>query len=223
MHRKRPSPILLTVFLAVSGIFFGGCAGQRKALEQELALREETIQELKNQNAELQAKLAEKDAEAAAEIRRLQDSKQLLESALAGTGAVVKIRGSHLAISLPSVKLFGPGQYKLKRGAKKPLSKIARAIKNNFPSATIRVEGHTDNRPIKKLKNKFKSNWELSAARAASVLHFFIDNGYINPKRIYLAGFGEYHPVSSNKTTSGRQRNRRVEIVILTGEDMGSI
>lgn len=223
MPTRCLSPILLAALVAIAGTFFSGCAGQRKALEQEVAQRDETIQELQGQNAELQARLAEKDAEAAAEIARLQDSKQALETALAGTGAVVKMRGTHLAVSLPSVKLFGPGQYKLKRGAKKPLSKIARVIKSNFPSAVIRVEGHTDNRPIKKLKDRFKSNWELSAARAASVLHFFIDRGYVDPKRIYLAGFGEYHPVSSNKTASGRQRNRRVEIVILTGEGMGGI
>lgn len=224
MSIKRSASVLLTAAAVVfAGMFLGGCAGQRKALEQELAQQEETLQELQRQNAELQARLEEKDAEAAAEMASLQDSKQMLESALQGTGAAVKTSGSELAISLPSVKLFGPGQYELKKGAKKALSKIARVLNSNFPSARIRVEGHTDNSPIKKLKDKFESNWELSAARAASVLHFFIDEGHIDPKRIYLAGFGEYRPVSSNKTASGRERNRRVEIVVLTGEVTGGI
>ncbi|MFQ5861911.1 MAG: OmpA family protein [Candidatus Brocadiales bacterium] len=218
MPIKRSSSVLLTAsVIAFMGIFFSGCAGQQKALEQELAQREEDVQELQAQNAELQARLVEKDAEAAEELARLQDSRQTLEAALAGTGAAVKTRGSELVVSLPAVKLFGPGQYKLKRGAKRPLSEIAKVINGRFPSAMIRVEGHTDNTPIKKLKDKFESNWELSSARAASVLHFFIDKGRIDPKRVYLAGFGKYHPVSNNKTASGRQKNRRVEIVVLTG------
>ncbi|MFQ5956523.1 MAG: flagellar motor protein MotB, partial [Candidatus Brocadiales bacterium] len=217
------SAILAASIIVFAGIFFSGCAGQRKALEEELAQSGETVQELQRQNSELQARLAEKDAEAAEEIARLQDSRQMLESALQGTGIAVRTRGSELVISLPTVKFFGSGQYKLKRKARRPLSKVAKVINSNFPSAMIRVEGHTDNRPIKKLKEKFESNWELSAARAASVLHYFIDKGRIDPKRIYLAGFGEYHPITSNATAAGRQKNRRVEIVVLTGEAIGGI
>jgi chemotaxis protein MotB len=77
------------------------------------------------------------------------------------------------------------------------------------------VAGYTDNKPIKKLKKKFKSNWELSSARAGSVLHYLINKGHIKPQNIYLAGFGEYHPVSSNSTAAGRKKNRRVAIVVL--------
>ena len=77
----------------------------------------------------------------------------------------------------------------------------------------IRIEGHTDNVPIS--KSGWKSNWDLSAARAVSVLHYIVDEHNIEPTRLSATGYGEYHPVDSNETKEGRQRNRRVEIVIL--------
>ncbi|MEE9584033.1 MAG: flagellar motor protein MotB [Candidatus Brocadiales bacterium] len=202
--------------VAIAGIFFSGCASKRKALEQELAQRDQTILELEGDNEELRTQLVEEDVVVAEGETVLQDSRDMLMVALQGTGAGVETRGVNLVVSLPSVMLFGPGKYKLKKGAKGPLSKIARVIRDNFPTATIRVEGYTDNQPIKKLKDKFESNWELSAARAASVLHYLVDKGHIEPQNIYLAGFGEYHPIDSNATAAGRKKNRRVGIVVLT-------
>ena len=74
------------------------------------------------------------------------------------------------------------------------------------------IEGHTDNQPIK--YSGWKSNWELSAHRALSVLHHLKDTG-IAPERLSAIGYGEYRPVASNQSTQGQQLNRRVEIVIL--------
>lgn len=219
MPIKYPSSVFLTACIVmVGGMFLGGCAGQKKDLEQELAQREQAVQELQKQNEELQAQLAQKAA-ATEESPMLEESRRTLSAALEGTGADVGTSGSNLVISLPSVMLFGSGEYKLKEKAKKHLSKIAAVLRNNFPTATIRVEGYTDNQPIKKLKDKFESNWELSAARAASVLHYLVDQGHIDPSRIYLAGFGEYHPVAGNNTATGRAKNRRVGIVVLTKGD----
>jgi chemotaxis protein MotB len=75
----------------------------------------------------------------------------------------------------------------------------------------IRVEGHTDNVPISTLQ--FPSNWELSAARAASVVHFLMRLG-VAPSRLAAIGFGEHRPVADNGRDEGRQRNRRVTIVV---------
>jgi chemotaxis protein MotB len=83
----------------------------------------------------------------------------------------------------------------------------------NVPENQIGIEGHTDNEPIK--YSGWKSNWELSTARALSVLHYLIDEKGISPYRISAIGYGEYRPVTSNNTKEGRQLNRRVEIVIL--------
>ena len=87
----------------------------------------------------------------------------------------------------------------------------------------VGIEGHTDNVPIK--YSGWKSNWELSSARAMSVLHYLIDDHGINPPRLSATGYGEYHPVETNDTAEGRQKNRRVEIVILpkTTKQVGTV
>jgi len=76
-----------------------------------------------------------------------------------------------------------------------------------------RIEGHTDKVPIK--RSGWKSNWELSTARALSVLHYLEKDEGISPERLSAIGYGEYRPVASNDSRDGRKQNRRVEIVIL--------
>ena len=73
----------------------------------------------------------------------------------------------------------------------------------------IRVEGHTDNKPIN--TENFPSNWELSTTRAINVLRYFLAHGKIAPERMAAVGFGEYHPIASNDNPGGRKKNRRVE------------
>jgi chemotaxis protein MotB len=81
-------------------------------------------------------------------------------------------------------------------------------IAQNAPF-TVRVEGHTDNIPIN--TDKFPSNWELSTSRAVNVLRYFISKGKISAGRVAVVGFSQYHPVASNNTPAGREKNRRVE------------
>jgi chemotaxis protein MotB len=80
----------------------------------------------------------------------------------------------------------------------------------------IHVEGFTDNVPINNFE--FRSNWELSAARAASVVHLFTGLG-IDPQRMAAIGYGEFRPVDSNDAPEGRAKNRRVVLVIMSGAD----
>jgi chemotaxis protein MotB len=86
-------------------------------------------------------------------------------------------------------------------------------LAENVPENDIGIEGHTDNEPIR--YSGWKSNWELSTARALSVLHYLIDKKGISPLRVSAIGYGEYRPVASNVDKEGRRLNRRVEIVIL--------
>ena len=79
----------------------------------------------------------------------------------------------------------------------------------------MRVEGHTDGTPIH--TPKFASNWELSTARATSVVEFLVEHGGIAPARLSAAGYAEFHPVADNQDVSARFRNRRVDIIILNG------
>lgn len=82
----------------------------------------------------------------------------------------------------------------------------------------IRIEGHTDNRPINTWQ--FPSNWELSTARAVTVLRYLIEEKGFSPLKISAVGYGEYHPVDTNETAEGRARNRRVDFVITRSVDI---
>lgn len=77
----------------------------------------------------------------------------------------------------------------------------------------VRIEGHSDDIPIKNIR--FHSNWELSAARAASVVTYLIDTSRMDPVLLAAAGYGQYHPIAKNDTPEGRALNRRVDIVVV--------
>lgn len=113
-------------------------------------------------------------------------------------------------VEMNSNILFGSGSSDLEDEADGPLRALAGVLRT-LPNY-IDVEGHTDNVPIN--TKVFPSNWELSAARAASVVHLFSNNG-VAPKRMAAIGFAQYHPKASNETLAGRRANRRVVVVIL--------
>jgi len=113
-------------------------------------------------------------------------------------------------VTMKSKMLFESGSARLSRKALQALRKITRIIKPLTNS--IHVEGYTDNIPISTLF--FPSNWELSAARAASVVHLFSRFG-VAPSRLAAIGYGEHQPIADNMTEEGRSANRRIALVIL--------
>ncbi len=115
-----------------------------------------------------------------------------------------------LEIEINTSILFTSGSARLVDSAVPVLQKIARILKP-FPNP-INVEGFTDNRPIH--TPTYPSNWELSAARAASVVHLFTRAG-VDPRRMAAIGYGEYRPIADNSTAEGRSKNRRVVLAIL--------
>ena len=100
----------------------------------------------------------------------------------------------------------------MRKDAYLKLDKVADVLNTTVADLNVGIEGHTDNRPIK--RSGWKSNWELSTARALSVLHY-LSGKSVAESRLAAIGYGEYKPVASNDTKEGRQKNRRVEIVIL--------
>jgi len=116
-----------------------------------------------------------------------------------------------LVIRISESAFFDQGSADLKPEAMTVLDALSVILKS-IPNH-IRFEGHTDNQPIK--FSGWKSNWELSAARALSVLHYLADAGRLSPDRLSAIGYGEYRPVATNDAKEGRQLNRRVEVVIL--------
>ncbi len=109
--------------------------------------------------------------------------------------------------------LFASGSAEIKRQANSTLRLIGQQIKSKIKNDLnwqVRIEGHTDNIPIH--TPIYKSNWELSTARAVSVVRFYVERGLFKPDQLQAMGYGEFKPVSSNYTAWGRKQNRRVEI-----------
>jgi len=135
---------------------------------------------------------------------------QLTSQIEAGSLSVEKV-GEMIVLSIASQGSFESGSADLEQQFFSTLSEIGEVV--SAGSGSIRIEGHTDNIPIM-FSDRFESNWELSAARAASVASFFENELSINSSRIEVAGFGETVPIVSNETAVGRSTNRRIEIKI---------
>ncbi len=129
---------------------------------------------------------------------------------------ISQLKNQMTVIRLTSDVLFSPGSARINQDGQKVLSIIAESL-NAYPDRFISVEGHTDNVPIV-LNTRYASNWELSAARGLAAVNYFQQNSQVDPRRLKVVGYGQYHPVSSNKSAEGRQRNRRIEIKILPPE-----
>ncbi|MEK6635653.1 MAG: flagellar motor protein MotB [Planctomycetota bacterium] len=187
-----------------------GC-GELKKLRQENQQLNEQLSGLQQENAELSSKASRYENE----LNRLENSRRDLEAKLKGTGATVRIKNGAVSVLLPGAVLFDPGQTTLRPQSKATLKKIAGVLKTAASGEIVRIEGHTDSDPISKQKDKYKSNWELSAARSAAVLHYMVEECGVSPTRVYIAGFGQYQPMSDNKSKTGKAKNRRVEFVIV--------
>jgi chemotaxis protein MotB len=124
----------------------------------------------------------------------------------------VEMQGKGLVITFVSEVLFDAGKANLRSDSLNKLAKVANVLNTTVADLNVGIEGHTDNQPIK--KSGWKSNWELSSARALSVLHYLGEKG-VEESRLAATGYGEYKPVATNDSREGRQKNRRVEIVIL--------
>ena len=116
-----------------------------------------------------------------------------------------------LIVSLPQEAAFGTGSTDVSNEARALIGKVAAAV--GPTRSTMRIEGHTDNVPIR--TPRYASNWELSTARASAVVAYLVESGGFDPSRLSAAGYGEHHPRVPNDTPANRARNRRIDVVIL--------
>jgi chemotaxis protein MotB len=123
----------------------------------------------------------------------------------------MRVTPEGLVVSLREVGFFNSGQAELLKNGYKTLTRIATILGGR--GFEIRVEGHTDNVPVH--NSRFKSNWELSTARATTVVSLLIEQHGFDPLLVSAAGYSEYRPVESNKTERGRAANRRVDLVVV--------
>jgi len=116
-------------------------------------------------------------------------------------------------ITIPGEILFTSGKAELRWQSLRALAQVAENIKreiNDEQGWQIRIEGHTDNVPISTVK--FESNWDLSMARALSIVKFFVENDFFPPDQLQAMGYGEFKPIAPNDSDENKRKNRRVEI-----------
>lgn len=122
--------------------------------------------------------------------------------------------GDRLVVRLSDSLLFPVGSADLSDQAKDLMKQVAGILVQ--AGKPVRIEGHTDNVPIR--SGRYESNWQLSTARATNVLIYLVENYGMPPEKLSAGGYGEYRPIGSNETPDGRAQNRRVEFVILNEE-----
>jgi len=127
------------------------------------------------------------------------------------TGVEVKRKGDEVVITFPSSIAFPSGTDTVNQHFAASIDELAPILKKS--EGQIIVAGHTDNVPI--AAGRFRSNWDLSAARATAVVHRLIEYGGLEPGRMTVQGYGESRPVGSNDSATGRAKNRRVEIIVV--------
>ena len=216
------SSAILVLVLIIIGI---NIAGQFNALQaanrnlSDLSVQSANkILDLQSEIESLEAELSNKLTNMSAEISNLEATHKQLEEGLkaelkSGEIEIQKIRGV-LTLNIADRLFFDSGKADIKPEGEKILVKVA-GILTNIPEKMVKIEGHTDNIPISEgLTNRFASNWELSVARATTVVRFLQEKGNISADRLSVSGYAEFRPIASNKTAKGRAKNRRIEIVL---------
>ena len=151
--------------------------------------------------------------------KRLEESARLISNALGReikSGSVdVEIEDKKIIIRVREKASFGSGSADLKSAFRPLLGKVAKILKGS--EGKIIVAGHTDDIPI--YTERFRSNWELSSARAVSVVHQMIKAGKMPASRFLIEGYADTRPLVPNKSAKNRSKNRRVEIILQQGDD----
>ncbi|HNG55276.1 MAG TPA: OmpA family protein, partial [Nitrospira sp.] len=172
-------------------------------LESEIARRDHEMTGLRGALDQQKTSLAEAK----------NDLSKLLQAEVSKGNVTMKQLGDQLTLGLATTLLFDSGEATLKPGGADVLNRIGSVLKN-YPDRSIHVAGHTDNVPIKgRLAKRFPTNAELSQARAESARQALTEGG-MAAEKISAKGHADSRPIASNSTAEGRQKNRRVEIVV---------
>lgn len=197
----------------VAAFAVGGCVST-STYEKMEADKNQEIAALKEQAA-----ATEKEKVALAESKKQSQAQydalvQKLSAEVQRGQLQVRRYQNMLTVDAADQIFFDSGRADVKPSGKEILKKLGDALKS-YNNKIIRVVGYTDNVPVaKSIQKTFPSNWELSVARATSVVRYLQQVG-VPPERMIASGRGEYGPVASNDTAEGRQKNRRIEIMLI--------
>jgi chemotaxis protein MotB len=206
--------IVLLVMFSASGCTFIEKAKRADELEIENQNLKYRINQLQKEKVkEIQHVVKQKDKE----LSDIEKAKLELEAALkkeiGNYKAKLEMTERGLVITFLSEVFFDSGKAEIRLSGKESIRKVAEVLNRDVVDSNVAIEGYTDNQLIK--YSSWKSNWELSSARALAVLHYFIDDCGVMPTRLSANGYGEFRPVVENDTLDNMQKNRRVEVVIL--------
>ena len=225
--------LVVAAFAGANGFYLKHKLDQSKAdaaAAQELFVgAEKDIQSLRAQAAEvdhrattMRAELSRTKEEHLALKMKMEEQQkaadelaaQLEDIITSDQGELVRQDGGQMSLKLMDKVLFRSGEAELTDTGMEVLRAVGEAL-NNYPDKQVWVQGHTDDVPLSKItRSLFASNWELSATRALTVVHFLQDQVMVDPHRLAAVAFGEYRPVSLRK----KARNRRIEIVLFPKE-----
>src|SRR5881409_1168912 len=197
----------------------------RAQLERTLTMKSgelgQRVSALEGDNARLTKELAEAQKAREEKVREVSSTYEQMVAKMKGEidrGQVTisELKGK-LTVNVVEAVLFDSGKAEIKQEGLVVLGKVIEILKTVNDKA-IRIEGHTDNKPIVgPLTQRYPSNWELSAARAITVARYLQKQG-IEPAALSAAAFGEFRSVADNATQEGRAKNRRIEIVLVPKE-----
>ena len=172
--------------------------------------------ETKNNQSKQAASIEQLKQEMAAKAKdKAEEIKKALKKEIEEGLVKVSTKNDQVVISIREKGSFGSGKAQIKKAFFPVMKRVSKAL-NNI-KGRILVAGHTDNIPIR--TKQFPSNWVLSAARAANVVHFMTSKGRISPKRVEIRAHADMAPLTHNKTARSRATNRRVEIIVLGDEN----
>jgi chemotaxis protein MotB len=205
MKRRLFALVVIVLFAAL----LSGCAtrGSLKARDAEISSLKQQVIDAQNQCKVLTDERDAAEGRAKELEGELNDLSDKLKIEMEKTENYTMLRVSEKL-------LFKSSQASLSNSGMSVLNDIADVLAK-YAEYDVRIEGHTDNRKIKpEFYDKFKSNWELSTARATEVVRYLTSKKDVAPKRMIAVGYGEYRPIASNDDAAGRSQNRRVEFYI---------
>ncbi|MCE9582451.1 MAG: OmpA family protein [Planctomycetes bacterium] len=218
-------PIARLLAAGVLGLTAAGCSTEK--WEQQVQDRDQEIATLQQDNQDLRNRVATKEGSLQDLRRQLAEKPKevIIEkpvvvapakpaTALTEAGFKVDERADGTAIVLESGILFESGQASLTPAGKASIEKLVKVLKKDYAGKRIRVEGHTDNQPVRIMTSRgYRSNWDLSYGRSKSVFDELSGAG-VGSTKMSIACYADTRPRSDNKTEAGRKENRRVEVLL---------
>jgi len=200
----------------------GEMQSQASDREMEIGKLRQGGEALAAEKARLERERAAKEAEIQRLTKTQEDLSKSLKAEIERGDIKIKQVRDRLTINMVEKVLFNSGQAQVKPEGLTVLKSVSDILKN-VSDKQIRIEGHTDNVPIGvKIRDKFPSNWELSTARATTVVRYFIEKGGVSRENLEAVGYADTRPVADNETDEGRTANRRIEITLFP-KDLSAI